>query len=459
VHVDDADVAGPPPALPAVDGSAAAYVISTSGSSGTPKPVVVEHASLLAYLDALARRIDLAGRTALVVSSPAHDLGYTTLWSALTTGGTLVLADRDAATDPDLLTDLCRRHPVDVLKIAPTHLEALLHGGQDGFLPGEHLVLGGEPLRWPLVDQVRRARPELTVWNHYGPTETTVGATLYRTADPDPWHDRPTVPIGTALNGPVRVAGNGELLVSGPGLARGYLGLPAETDARFRWDDRRTRWYHTGDLVTELPTGDLEFLGRDDDQVVVRGHRVELGAVDVALGGVPGVLAAASCLVGEGGGARLVAGAVLAPTATPRAVLAELAATLPGELVPALVVALPRLPRTAAGKLDRAALAGLVATPPDGRPSAGGADGARPERLADMTRIWSDVLENGSVAPEDNFFDLGGHSIHAIKIVARVRQGFGRRVPVRMLFELLTPQALYEYVTGEPDDDNGRTGH
>jgi acyl-coenzyme A synthetase/AMP-(fatty) acid ligase/acyl carrier protein len=292
----------------------------------------------------------------------------------------------------------------------------------------------------------------LTVWNHYGPTETTVGATLYRIADPDPWHDRPTVPIGTALNGPVRVADDGELLVAGPGLARGYLGLPDETAARFRWHDGpdgRTRWYHTGDLVAELPTGELEFLGRDDDQVTVRGHRVELGAVDVALARVPGVLAAASCLVGEGGNARLMAGAVLAPRATPRAVLAELGATVPGELVPSGLVPLPRLPRTAAGKLDRAALAGLVASPP----------AADDSRLDDMTRIWSDVLENGSVTPDDDFFDLGGHSIHAIKIVARVRKSFGRRVPVRKLFELQTPRALYEYAAGAPETDNGRTGH
>jgi acyl-coenzyme A synthetase/AMP-(fatty) acid ligase/acyl carrier protein len=386
-----------------------------------------------------------------VVGSLAHDLCYTTLWSALTRGGTLLLADEDAATDPEALAALSRRHPVDVLKIAPTHLDALLDTEVDSFLPREHLLFGGEPLRWPTVQRVHALRPELTVWNHYGPTETTIGATMYRVGWPDPWQDRPTVPIGTAITGPVRVE-DGELLVGGPGVARGYLGLPEETAAGFmsRADqDGTTRWYRTGDLVGELGDGNLEFLGRRDDQVSLCGHRVELGAVDAGLRAVPGVVAAAACIVGDGANARLAAGVVLTGATTPGQVRAALAATVPGHLVPGTLVPVPRLPRTGSGKLDRVALAAELAARPD-RAACNGVVPNPGDWIAEMTRIWRDVLELDTVGPEDDFFELGGHSIHAIKIVARVRKVFGRKVPIRVLFDCLTPRALLDHVTTSP---------
>lgn len=451
-HVDLTALAESAPGrLPEVESAHAAYVITTSGSTGRPKPVIVEHRSLLSYLDALAERVELAAQGCLVVGSPAYDLCYTTLWSVLTRGGTLLLADEEAAVDAEALAELSARHPVDVLKIAPTHLDALLSTGIDAFLPRTHLLLGGEPLRWPTVHRVRASRPELTVWNHYGPTETTVGATMYQIGRPDPWEDRPTVPIGSAINGPVRVE-DGELLVGGPGVAKAYLGLPEETATAFVWrtepDDTRARWYRTGDLVAELADGSLEFIGRRDDQVSLRGHRVELGAVDAQLRAVPGVRAAATCVLGTGEAARLAAGVVLAGSTTPGQVRTTLAATVPGHLVPSTLVPMQRLPRMGSGKLDRTALAVAI----DAAAPAGNGGGPTPEgRIAEMTGVWRDVLGLDSVGPEDDFFELGGHSIHAIKIVARVRKVFGRKVPIRVLFDCLTPRALLAHVTASPN--------
>ncbi|MBY0391455.1 MAG: aminotransferase class III-fold pyridoxal phosphate-dependent enzyme [Mycobacterium pseudokansasii] len=440
--------------LPVIPAGQAAYVVMTSGSIGEPKPVVVTHANLLSYLDALAQRVDMTGQRCLVVGSPAYDLCYSTLWSALTRGGTLLLADEDACADAETLVELTSRHPADVLKIAPTHLDALLSTGFDAFLPQAQLIFGGEPLRWPAVRRVRAARGEVTIWNHYGPTETTVGATMYRIGDPDPFESRATVPIGAALNGPVRVDG-GELLVGGPGVAKGYLGLPAETAARFVWrsepDGARTRWYRTGDVVAEVADGCFEFVGRLDDQVKVRGHRVELGAVDTALRAVAGVRAAAACVLGDGENACLAAGVVLDAATSPQDVRSELATTAPSHVIPTTLVAMQRLPRAGSGKLDRTALAAAISAASPERP-AGNQTGAYPtDPLDAMTKIWRDVLERDVVSPTDDLFDLGGHSLHAIKIAARIRKVFGRRVRIRDVFDSQTPQALLTHITELPE--------
>lgn len=455
-HHDVATLAESTPTarMPVIPAAHAAYVIMTSGSTGESKPVVVSHANLLSYLDALAQRVDMTGQRCLVVGSPAYDLCYSTLWSALTRGGTLLLADEDTSVDAQALADLTSRQPADVLKIAPTHLDALLSTGTDVFLPHAQLIFGGEPLRWPTVRRVRAARPGLTIWNHYGPTESTVGATMYCIGDPDPFESRATVPIGSALNGPVRVDGD-ELLVGGPGVANGYLGLPAETAERFVWrseaDGARSRWYRTGDVVAEVADGCLEFVGRLDDQVKVRGHRVELGAVDTALRAVAGVRAAAACLLGDGEGSCLAAGLVLTENTTPQAVRTELASLLPSHLVPTTLVAMQRLPRAGSGKLDRIALAAAIGAASPQRP-AGNATGAYPaDPLDAMTQIWRDVLERDEVSPNDDLFDLGGHSLHAIKIAARIRKVFGRRVRIRDVFDSQTPQALLTHITELPE--------
>ncbi|ORB88280.1 MupA/Atu3671 family FMN-dependent luciferase-like monooxygenase [Mycobacterium persicum] len=455
-HHDVATLAESPSAarLPVIPAAHAAYVIMTSGSTGEPKPVVVTHANLLSYLDALAQRVDMTGQRCLVVGSPAYDLCYSTLWSALTRGGTLLLADEDASADAEALVELTSRHPADVLKIAPAHLDALLSTGFDAFLPRAHLIFGGEPLRWPAVRRVRAVRGQVTIWNHYGPTETTVGATMYRIGDPDPFESRATVPIGAALHGPVRVDGD-ELLVGGPGVATGYLGLPAETAARFVWrsepDGARTRWYRTGDVVAEVADGCFEFVGRLDDQVKVRGHRVELGAVDTALRAVPGVRAAAACVLGDGENACLAAGLVLDEATSPQRVRTELATTLPSHVIPTTLVAMQRLPRAGSGKLDRTALAAAISAASPQRP-AGHQTGAYPaDPLEAMTKIWRDVLERDVVSPTDDLFDLGGHSLHAIKIAARIRKVFGRRVRIRDVFDSQTPQALLTHITELPE--------
>lgn len=434
--------------MPAVDAAQAAYVIMTSGSTGEPKPVVVSHANLLSYLDALAERLDMAGQTCLVVGSPAYDLCYSTLWSALTRGGTLLLADEAASADSEALCELASGRPVDVLKIAPTHLDALLSSNFDAFMPRAHLVCGGEPLRWSTVRRVRMRRSGLTIWNHYGPAETTIGATMYRIGQPDPFEAGTSVPIGSALNGPVRIVGD-ELLVGGPGVARGYLGLPDETASSFVLDSEvgGTRWYHTGDVVAEVADGCFEFVGRHDDQVKVRGHRVELGAVDAALRAVPGVNAAAACVLGDGSDASLAAGVVLAESTSTQEVRRQLSDVVSDHLLPSTLVEIRRLPRTGSGKLDRIALAEEIRPSPPG-PLSGNGSGSHPaDPLEAMTTIWRDVLERDAVGPDDDFFDLGGHSLHAIKIAARIRKMFGQRVRIREVFDSQTPQALLAHIT------------
>jgi amino acid adenylation domain-containing protein/FkbM family methyltransferase len=310
--------AGP---APSVSPENLAYVLFTSGSTGTPKAVAVEHRQLAGYVDAAVAALELEeAESFALVSTFAADLGHTALFPALCLGRALHVVPADAAADPGALAAEFAKAPAGALKIVPSHLGALLADRRAAILPRARLVLGGEALPWGLVDAVRALAPGCRIFNHYGPTETTVGATVYP-VDPDARPDgAATVPIGRPLGGArVRVLDErmravpagvpGELYIGGAGVARGYLGRPGATAERFVPDPSApgARMYRTGDRVRFLAGGALEFLGRRDHQVKVRGFRVEPGEVEAALEEHPGVERAVVVPLGEGGELRLAA--------------------------------------------------------------------------------------------------------------------------------------------------------
>ncbi|HEX6075331.1 MAG TPA: amino acid adenylation domain-containing protein [Micromonosporaceae bacterium] len=271
------------------------YLLFTSGSTGRPKGVVVEHRHLARYLDSVIQRMALPdGLSYAMVSTFAADLGLTNLYGALATGGTLHVLPYEWASAPERFAGYVRRHRIDVMKLAPSHLAAVAEAGLlDAVVPARHLILAGEACPWDLVDAIREARPECTVWNHYGPTETTVSVLAYRVPDEPPTSRGATVPLGHALDHvrayvvdrelrPVPRGAAGELLITGGGVARGYLS-PDGTADRFIADPFSTvpnsRAYRSGDRVRVRHDGSLEFLGRMDRQVKIRGHRVEPGYV------------------------------------------------------------------------------------------------------------------------------------------------------------------------------------
>ncbi|MCF4121775.1 amino acid adenylation domain-containing protein [Antribacter sp. KLBMP9083] len=415
-----------------------AYVLFTSGTTGTPKGVAVEHRHLAAYLDGLRQKVSFAdGWSWATMSTLAADLGLTNVLGALTTGGRLHVLAYEQATDPEQVAAYFAAFRVDAVKMVPSHLAALWDDSLPGaVLPRELLVLAGEALPWDLVDRVRAAAPALRLHNHYGPTETTV-STLGREVPPAPGHltdpartAGPVVPLGRPFPGtrahvvddagrPLPVGVPGELRLAGPSVSRGYLGRDDLTAERFVPEVRGGAptgevAYRTGDRVRLLPTGDVQFLGRVDDQVKIRGYRVEPGEVARCAAGAPGVADAAVVVREDGGRRRLVA--YLVPSVPVAAgldvaVRVYLRERLPDYMVPADVVLLDRLPLTANGKIDRAALPAPVAGP-----AAGSVAPEGPTELR-VAGAWREVLGLAEVGAEDDFFDLGGDSFSTVRVV------------------------------------------
>lgn len=417
-----------------------AYVCHTSGSTGRPKSVGVTRANLAAYLDQILDVLAPApGDVFALVQPLTFDSALTMLYPALATGGTLWLVPPEQAVDAAWLRD--HLPDVDYLKITPSHLAALQDTPAD-LLPRKALVLGGEPSRWEWFAALAAARPGCVVVNHYGPTETTVGvAALVGTAgvvDPGP-----TTPLGPPMRhaalylldehgDPVPDGTPGEIVVGGEQVARGYLGMPGHTAAVFVPDPSRpgARRYRTGDRGLRRADGTIEFLGRTDDQLKIRGFRVEPGEVVEALCGHPAVRDAV--VVPWRGG---LAGYVLT-TADPGTIRDHVAAVLPAHLVPDVVVALDAFPLTAHGKLDTARLP---------EPTGGGTE-PRTDTERTVAGLFTELLGVATVGHADGFFALGGHSLLVAKLLSRLRNAFGVEVPARQVFEAPTVAGIAGHV-------------
>jgi amino acid adenylation domain-containing protein len=449
---DDADLGEP------IDRAAAMYVLFTSGSTGLPKGVVVEHGNVAAYLAGLLARLELPGGLSFaLLTTFAADLGLTNVYGALATGGTLHVLPYATATDPEELAGYFRRHRIDVVKTVPSHLNAMREAGVlADVVPQRILVLAGEACPWDLVDSVRAVRPDCAVWNHYGPTETTVSVLAYEVPAEPPSPPVPVVPLGTPLAHarvyvvdrdlrPVPVGTPGELLIAGAQVARGYLGEHVRRDGpdadRFVEDPfGRGRAYRSGDRVRLREDGTVEFLGRLDRQVKIRGYRVEPGAIEAALRRLPNV-GDAAVVVREG-----PAGPVLVAYYTrtggahgaDRDIADALRVELPPYQVPAGFVALDRLPITPNGKLDRRALPPWEPTAAPAGPAAA----PRDARDAELAALWAEVLGRPSVGIDDNFFDLGGDSLTAMRLVRRI----GRGLRTVSLFQFPTVRGLADHV-------------
>ncbi|HVH12652.1 MAG TPA: amino acid adenylation domain-containing protein, partial [Longimicrobium sp.] len=448
-----------------------AYLVYTSGSTGQPKGVAVEHRHLTSYLYGLRDRLGLEpGASYATVSTLSADLGNTVVFSALAWGGALHVLSEDRIFSGDEVAGYFAKHPIDCLKITPSHLAALQAGGDPRrVLPRRWLVLGGEASMLPWVDALVQSAPECAVFNHYGPTETTVGALTFRVTAERPETQSRTLVLGRPLPNyevfvvdaelhPVPAGVAGELLIGGAGVARGYLGRPELTAERFIENPfGEGRLYRTGDRCRVLADGNVEFLGRMDDQVKIRGHRVEPGEVAAVLAGCPGVDEAVVTARDDAGEMELVAYVV--GRAGERAMRDHLRRALPEHMVPAAFVTLPRLPLSANGKVDRAALPAPVASAAIVESAAPAAPAAE-EVAADadayvdprtpveevLAGIFAEVLKLDRVSIHDSFFDLGGHSLKATRVGARAKAVLGVPLKPRDLFETETVARLAERV-------------
>ncbi|MET9038459.1 non-ribosomal peptide synthetase [Streptomyces mirabilis] len=434
-----------------------AYLMYTSGTTGTPKGVLVGHQNVAGYVDGLLAALQLdAPLTYCHVSSFAADLGNSVLFPALCTGGRLIVATRDETTDADRLGRRMREAAVDVVKIVPSHLRALLQASRSpaDLVPRQYLIVGGESLDRDLLDRIRELSETCQVVNHYGPTETTVGATYYR-VPPGPLDARlTTVPIGRPLGGaavyvvdramqevPAWVPG--EVLIGGTGVAYGYHGGPGLTAERFRPDPfspaAGERLYRTGDMARRLPSGDLQFIGREDGQVKVSGYRVELGEIEAVAAESAGVRQCVAVLDSRGDQAGIV---VYVTTGDEPLnvddVRDSFAARLPAYLQPSAVVPLDRFPLTANGKVDRAALpAPVIGT-------GTGTTGTEPANEVERTllQIWRNVLGHPTIGVADDFFRSGGNSLLAIRLMSVIEKVTGVNLPLSTLLEANTVEQL-----------------
>jgi len=428
------------------------YVMFTSGSTGRPKGVAVEHQQLLNYLYGIWEKLHLpVGGSYAIASTFAADLGNTAIFPCLCIGGCLHVLSQECASDPEILADYCRRHPIDCLKIVPSHLGALLASSHpQAIAPRQQLILGGEAASWNLIEQIQRYAPACQIFNHYGPTESTVGVLTYKVESKPADGHSAIIPLGRPLPNtqiylldqhlqPVPIGVTGELYIGGAGLARGYLNQPELTAERFINNPfssaPESRLYKTGDLARYQPDGTIEFLGRIDDQVKIRGYRIELGEIEAVLTEHPGVRATVVLArEDEPGNKRLVAYVIPdqepAPNTTElRRFLQE---QLPEYMVPSAFVLLKALPLTPNGKVDRQALP----APDHARPELEKTFVApRTPTEEVLAGIWAEVLGLERIGIHDNFFELGGHSLLATQVTSRLRTAFQVEIPLRQLFE------------------------
>ena len=445
-----------------------AYIIFTSGSTGTPKGVAVEHRQLCNYVAAIDHKVGLSScRSFGIVSTLVADLAHTMLFPSLLNGGTLHLITEDQAASPETLADYFSRNAIDCLKIVPAHLTALLASARAAdILPRQHLLLGGEATSHRLLAAIRELSAELTIWNHYGPTETTIGCATQLLDS-----ESHAISIGTPLPNnsvyilderlqPVSIGVAGELYVGGAQVARGYVNRPELTAESFLPDPFSEspggRLYRTGDLARYLTDGRIELLGRMDQQLKLRGYRIEPEEIQAVLNRHPQI--AQSIVVAredEGRNEkRLVAYIVRKDSRSPFDPREFLEQHLPDYMLPSRFVCLETLPLTANGKIDRQALPA---------PEAVEKQYVAPRNSVEqeLSRIWAGVLGVAEPGITENFFELGGDSILGIQIIARANQA-GMNLITKQIFQHQTiaelaavaqnglrPRADQDIVTGE----------
>jgi amino acid adenylation domain-containing protein/FkbM family methyltransferase len=426
-----------------------AYVLYTSGSTGKPKGVEIPHSALTNFLLSMRQEPGLGpGDRMLAVTTLSFDIAGLELYLPLIAGGTVVLAAAAEAQDPSRLADLIRSSSCSVMQATPATWWSLIHSGWNG-APHLRLLCGGEPLTEELAGELLKRCREL--WNMYGPTETTIWSTIHKVTG-----SQGPAPIGRpiantdvfvldAQRQPVPIGVTGELYIGGSGVARGYLGRPILTQERFveAAGVSTGRLYRTGDLARWREDGRLVCLGRVDNQVKVRGFRIEAGEVEAVLSRHDRVRQCAVTVHERSPGNKVLAchyeprGAAL----TAAELRAHLMMELPEYMVPSLFVPMDRLPLTPNGKINRKALT-LQEDSAEAALHSYVAPRDEVEQL--LARLWQNVLRVKRVGIRDNFFELGGHSLLAVRIVADIEKAFKVRLPLATLLQASTIGDLAE---------------
>ena len=439
-----------------------AYVIYTSGSTGQPKGVAVGHGNLVDYVYGLEARTGISScKSYALVSTIATDLGNTVLYSSLLLGGTLHVFTRETVSHIEQLHEYFEDHKIDCLKIVPSHWKALSPEDSPPLLPKRMLIFGGEALPYESVERIRNYSQACRIFNHYGPTETTVGKLVYELTGEE--NDSSIIPVGKPFSNtktyvlskelsicPAGVPG--QLYIAGDGVAKGYLNRPELTQEKFiqnPYGKSGEKMYGTGDRVQYQQDGNILFIGRVDDQVKIRGYRVEPGEVGKILEQSGHISQAVVIARDDKQGNKQLIGYIVAQGDYDKAAIQSyLKAQLPDYMVPAHLVELKSLPLTANGKIDRRAL-----PDPEGTQQEGGYTAPRNETETKLAAIWQDVLEVEEVGINDDFFEIGGHSLLAVRLVSQIRKTFGMELPIADVFDYPTVAQLAARITDEPSGE------
>ncbi len=430
-----------------------AYVMYTSGSTGRPKGVIVPHRAVTnLVVDPSYVRIEPAD-TVSQTATLSFDVSTFEVWGALLNGARLVICPTETVRSPAAFAAFLQRRHVSVMLLATAIFHAVVRTQPQAFSRMRALMVLGEALDPQSARAVFDAGPPQRLLNTYGPTETTSFSCSFELSKGDCNAKR--IPIGRPIIGtqtyvldrfgaPLPFGIPGELCIGGTGVADGYLGRPALTAERFICDpnseDSEARLYCTGDRVRLMPTGALDILGRFDDQVKVRGFRVELGEVEAALRHQPAVRAAVVIADGEGDGRRLVAYVVLrsAPSVTDGDLKTALRKTLPAYMVPSSITFIGKLPLNANGKIDKRALPRALKT------STAAESLPQNPVQRQLVAIWQRILAASSMGIHDDFFELGGTSLLAVRMLDEIEHTLGKSVPPAELFTRPTISHLAE---------------
>ncbi|MDC7223948.1 MAG: amino acid adenylation domain-containing protein [Spirochaetales bacterium] len=442
---------------------ATAYIIFTSGSTGTPKGVMISHRALVSYLQSVREKLNLPSSARYAhISTLNADLGHTMLFPSLLSGSTLHLLEEDLFLNANAFCAYMNDNKIDCLKITPSHFSALLNGSEpQKAVPRQRLIFGGEGLPWELVDRVRGLSTDVKIYNHYGPTEATVGVLAWEV-------DRKIegtgfVPLGYPLSGMetylmdgdrlvTETDAPGELYLSGVCLSSGYLNREDLTGDRFipnpfRQDAPYDRMYRTGDLVKRLPQGNMEFLGRTDFQVKIRGNRVEPDEIRRVMEDFPSldravVLAENNQLFG------FYTGVSPLPAHRIKTFLHD---KLPPYMVPAALLQVESIPLNGNGKIDRKALLSLR----EADREKGSFPAPERESEKRIASLFYRVLKTKPTTVGDDFFRLGGDSLSAIRLTALLEKEFGRTFSMMELFENPTIEGISRLISADKKENSG----
>jgi amino acid adenylation domain-containing protein len=432
-----------------------AYVMYTSGSTGRPKGVAIEHRSVVNLLRSMQCTPGLTPEDVLLaVTTLSFDIAGLEIFLPLVSGARLVIADSAEVIDGNLLKDLLNDSKASAMQATPATWRLLIEAGWQGD-PDLKILCGGEALPPELATRLISRGSSL--WNLYGPTETTIWSSIYKVSG----REEATIPIGRPIantsihvvdgrRNPVPVNVVGEIYIGGEGLARGYLNRLDLTAERFVEDwlvpGQGSRLYRTGDLGRYRSNGEIEYVGRVDSQIKLRGVRIELGEIEAVLASHPAVREAVVVVSGEAERQKLAAYLVMKDrTKVPEAgeLRRYLRAKLPESMVPASYWQIEKVPLSPSGKVNRAALDGC-----GGRRLVDWQDwmGPRTEDEAQLSDIWRELLKVEAVGREQNFFELGGHSLLVLQMTARIRRTMEVELPVRSVFESPTIAGLAQEV-------------